>query len=413
MMLTGALIGPLLAPDGENPALRLFWLPSFAVTVGLALLRFRTILKAWPAIILVGALVLLAVVSLYWSIDPETTKRRVLSLAINSVFALYLGTRFEGRALPRLIALSALWMGLLSVVFVVALPHIGIHQDANAGLWRGIWYEKNQMAWVMVAGAIAAASWQSTLPRPSFIALPCLLLCILLVLATASKTSLLCLVLGLGLVGALSVLRRAPPAMAVAAIWMGVVGLISAWWIWSTQSEALLAALGKDPTLTGRTQIWADVWVAAMQRPWLGHGYNAFWGVDSVPANWIRFQTQWAVPSAHNGWLDVLIQLGITGVVLVGLVMLSAYVSNLVRLGTYGTREGFWGITQLSVITLLSLSESILLTAQALPWILCIAALARGFSPTPPARTASMDITPRPVLPVPNPQTKPCLHRLV
>ena len=413
MMLTGALIGPILAPEGENPALRLFWLPSFAVTLGLALLRLKVILRAWPAIILVGALVLLATASLYWSIDPETTKRRVLSLAINSVFGLYLATRFAGTALPRLIALSSLWMGVLSVIFVIALPHIGIHQDANAGLWRGIWYEKNQMAWVMVAGAIAAASWQSSQPRLNITAIACLLLSILLVLATASKTSLLCLILGLGLVAALTLLRRAPPAMTVAAIWIGAVGMICAWWIWTTQSEALLAALGKDPTLTGRTAIWNDVWAAAMQRPWLGHGYNAFWGVDSVPANWIRYQTQWAVPSAHNGWLDVLIQLGFIGTVLVAMLMITAYLSNLIRLGSYGTREGFWSIAQLNVIILLSLSESILLTAQALPWILCIAALARGFSPTPPAGDASIDITPRPVLPVPNPQSKPRLHRLV
>ncbi|MEG2314337.1 MAG: O-antigen ligase family protein, partial [Brevundimonas sp.] len=201
MMLTGALIGPILAPDqGENPILRLFWLPSYAVTAGLCLLRWRDLVRVWPAIVLVGLMALLAFASRYWSIDPATTQRRFIALAVNSGFALYLGARYRGVALPRLLTMICLWMAVLSIVFVFALPQIGVHHGVNDGLWRGIWYEKNQMGLVMAAGGISAAAWLVAEPARRKWSITALALCTLLVLATASKTSLVCLVLGVGIV---------------------------------------------------------------------------------------------------------------------------------------------------------------------------------------------------------------------
>ena len=49
-------------------------------------------------------------------------------------------------------------MAVGSLIMVFAFPGIGVHHDVNAGLWRGLWYEKNQMGIVMVAGATAATA---------------------------------------------------------------------------------------------------------------------------------------------------------------------------------------------------------------------------------------------------------------
>lgn len=404
LMLTGALIGPVLAPDqGENPVLRLFWLPSYAITAGLCLWRIKDLLRIWPAIIMLGLLVLLALASRYWSLDPATTQRRVMAMAINGMFALYLGARFRGAALPRLLSLAALWMAVLSLVFVFAMPSVGVHHGVNDGLWRGVWYEKNQMGLYMVIGGISAAAWQATLPKPKLWPLLTLGLCTLLMLATASKTSLICLMLGLGLIVALKLIRRGGPALAVVAVWFGVVCLGAGWWIWTEYSATLLTALGKDPTLTGRTGIWAEVLAASEKRPLLGYGYNAFWGLESAPANWIRYQTGWIVPSAHNGWLDVLLGLGWVGVTLAGLTVVMGYLGNLFRLNRAGTSEGFWCIAYLSVFMALSFSESVVLSPQSLPWALCLTVLARAFDPKAGYTVAPNPLNPHPV---PNPYVR-------
>ncbi|CAN5382099.1 O-antigen ligase [soil metagenome] len=408
VMLTGALIGPVFAPmQEETPILRLIWLPVYAVIFGLLCLRLDRIVRVWPALMILGLLILHAYASKYWSIDPGVTVRRTVAMAFSSVFALYLGATFRGPELPRLLMLSGLMMGIGSLIMVFAFPSIGVHQFDNAGLWRGLWYEKNQMGVVMVAGAVAAAAClaiedpraderhrllpAATLPTVS------LAITTLLVLATQSKTSLLCLVIGLGLIATLWAMRRGGPALTVVGVWFGVVlfGLIG--YVFITEPAVVLKALGKDPSLTGRTDIWVALMREVNLRPLTGFGYQAFWGRDSIPAAWIRAETQWPVPSAHNGWIDLLIQLGWPGAISVGLTVLIAFVASLVRIPGAGMREGYWGIAYFAVFLMLSLSESILLTNANLPWTLLLAILARGLMIDPlPLRPSE----PTPLAPV-------------
>lgn len=379
-MLTGAIIGPVLAPNqGENPVLRLFWLPSYALTAGLCLLRWRDVLRVWPALVLVAAMSFLALASTYWSIDPQVSQRRFIALTINSAFAVYLGARYRGFELPRLLSMASLWMGALSVVFVIALPHIGIHHGVNDGLWRGVWYEKNQMGLVMAAGGTSAAAWMVADKLRRKLAIASLAICTLLVLATASKTSLVCLMLGVGIVFFITTLTRGGAVLSIIAVWLAVVFAGLFWWIWTQESAFLLSLIGKDPTLTGRTDIWDAVVRAANERPLLGYGYNAFWGEGSLPASWVRNSTQWEVPSAHHGWLDLRLELGWVGIVVCGTALGIALIAHLVRIGTLGRGEGWWSLAYLAVFILLSLSESVVMTAQNLPWVLCIAILARAF----------------------------------
>lgn len=378
-MLTGAIVGPVFAPDqGETPILRLVWLPVYAVTAGLLAWRFDRVVRAWPAWIGLGALVVLAWASQYWSIESSTTSRRVIAMALTGSFGIYLGAAFRGSALPRLLALTALALGLGSLVAIFLFPSLGVHQDVNAGLWRGLWYEKNQMGVVMVAGAIGAAAWlASEEPRKGLAALA-LVVCILLMLGTRSKTSLLCLMAGLGLVGGFWAIRKGGPAFGVVAVWLGVIGLAAGWWLWTSESAEILELLGKDPSLTGRTDIWASLMRRVGERSLTGYGYGAFWGAHSTPAAWVRHETGWIVPSAHNGWIDLLVQLGWSGAVIVGTIMAAAFVGTLFRLPRQGAREGYWSISYFAAFFLLSLSESVLVSHQDIAWILCLAIFTRA-----------------------------------
>ena len=76
------------------------------------------------------------------------------------------------------------------------------------------------------------------------------------------------------------------------------------------------SAAGRDATLTGRTQVWTSLVPVVMKSPMLGKGFGVFW----TPERREYFQ----ISGAHNGYLDVLLELGFVGIILVSAFYLSA-----------------------------------------------------------------------------------------
>ncbi|MEG2312293.1 MAG: O-antigen ligase family protein, partial [Brevundimonas sp.] len=74
-----------------------------------------------------------------------------------------------------------------------------------------------------------------------------------------------------------------------------------------------------------------------------------------------------------------LLELGWVGALGCGTLVGLAFAIHLFRINGYGRSEGWWSLAYLTVFILLSLSESVVMTAQNLPWVLCVAILARAF----------------------------------
>ena len=79
------------------------------------------------------------------------------------------------------------------------------------------------------------------------------------------------------------------------------------------QLGTIATMLGKDSTLTGRVDLWLLLPPYIMERPWFGHGLGAFWVLDSADVFSIWIAVDWQPPHAHNGWLDLLLELGVVG----------------------------------------------------------------------------------------------------
>jgi O-antigen ligase len=137
--------------------------------------------------------------------------------------------------------------------------------------------------------------------------------------------------------------------------------------------EAIAGALGKDLTLTGRTDIWAVMLEMISKRPLFGYGYNGFWlGWDSEVSAYIWHTLQWECPYAHNGFMDLLAELGITGL---GLFLLSfgfAYFKGLVFLRKTKTPEGVWPLLYLTYIVIYNITETSLLSSNSIFWIVYV-----------------------------------------
>lgn len=378
-MLSDALWGPVLAPQAnitgeETPVLRLIWLPVYGATVLLMALRLPRLLNVVPALFMMGLLVGWCLASYYWSIAPDVTMRRTIAVFFTTLFGLYLAARYRGEHLVQIIALTYVALAGGGYLFSIAVPAIGIHNDINAGAWRGMWFEKNQMAAIMVLGFIASCASAYVAPdrRKYWLALAAGIF--LLVILSRSKTSLLACLLTMVAFPLLMVLRRGG-ALSVVFVWLSTTGALIGSTLFFLFPEALFKALGKDPTLTGRTDIWASLMRLSDERPLLGYGYKAFWSPDSVPMKIVRKETNWDVPSAHNGWLDLLVQLGWVGVAIFSLCLTAAYFCALFRFDK--VRDGFFSVLILMLFTFLIMSESFILMQNSLIWALFVCAFAR------------------------------------
>jgi exopolysaccharide production protein ExoQ len=84
---------------------------------------------------------------------------------------------------------------------------------------------------------------------------------------------------------------------------------------------ALAGAVGRDPTLTGRTNIWKAV-LSTNTNPLIGTGYESFWLGPRLSHVWRLAGGQ---NEAHNGYLEVYLNLGLVGVFLLFVFLIASY----------------------------------------------------------------------------------------
>jgi exopolysaccharide production protein ExoQ len=107
----------------------------------------------------------------------------------------------------------------------------------------------------------------------------------------------------------------------------------------TTPVKLVVQATGRDMTLTDRTLLWTDIWNNAMKTPVLGVGMGAFWvgppGYDMYPLpNWSLKTPEWRPEEGHNGYLDIYVELGIGGVLLILGIIVKAFAGALNHLQT-------------------------------------------------------------------------------
>ena len=216
----------------------------------------------------------------------------------------------------------------LSIVFIKYYPAIGrITGRTGDNMYSGVAWHKTSLGEVVFLYSIfivldmleikkeggpvqASAKW---------IRVGLLLMGAWLVRTCGSATAVLCFGLGLFLfwgTGRLVRLRN-PVRMIVqcAAVFLVAFTLEKA----LDLSGMVFQALGKDKSLTGRTTIW-EMSTEANPNPLLGTGYYSFWSTES--AKHIQQFFAGVMNSAHNGFLDMYLDGGMVGLVLLLALML-------------------------------------------------------------------------------------------
>lgn len=316
----------------SNPANTLSMAVVLSVVSVLILRRHRALTQfasgMWPVL----ALVALALLSMTWSAYPDVTIRRAGSLATATLWAWYLVARYDLKDVVLLICQAAGLLALLSLAVGAASPGLGQAPDG----WIGVFSTKNELGSIM---ALASVTYIYVLAarRPQFTNLllfgAALVLSLGLLYLSQSRSAWVATMVGAMICIAIRMTYRRVGFGII--VWATILLLIvPALALVSGQLGMLAAMLGKDSTLTGRVELWMILPDYIAQAPWFGHGYAAFWVLDSVNVFQIWTTVGWEPPHAHNGWLDVMLGLGAAGLVLMGtqiLMILANGIRSVVR----------------------------------------------------------------------------------
>jgi O-antigen ligase len=138
---------------------------------------------------------------------------------------------------------------------------------------------------------------------------------------TISISSVITLAVGLGILFSLLLARRFRKYLGLNTLRATTVGIIvigtaSAFIGGLVVGGEIASSLGREETLTGRTQIWAELIPFAMREPIIGHGIDGFF-TDEMK------KSLGNLPHAHNGYLNIILDYGFVGLFLVSMFLLS------------------------------------------------------------------------------------------
>ena len=364
------------ADESASGLLRVAFLPAY----GLAFLlimggpwnMIRVSVRQPFLIILMGVVA----ASIYWSIQPDVSIRRGFAVGCTTLSGLALASRFRWAELARLYGIVFCLLIVASYAVSLAMPSIGVMTELFPGAWRGLWMEKNSLGGLMAFGACLLGAAALLNPDRAKVFVVFVGLAVGLVLLSQSKTALASLLLGMTALGFVWVVQRGP-AFGAAATWAGVTGALLLVMFVLLASDMLFAILGKDATLTGRTEIWTAAMRQIEQRPWQGYGYAAVWGDKSGwgPLAWIVNDAKFVPQHAHNSWLEQWIGIGLFGLIAWGLFYLQTM--SLALVAVYRERGAMLAFPFLVVFTLVSLTESIAVVYNDFRWVLFVSLAAK------------------------------------
>ena len=316
---TYLMVGNALPEGGQfveqdNPFARLSWYPIYVAVLIMLCIHGRSATDSLVYNPLIYFLLLLSITSIGFSVAPDITTRRVFALMITVFFGVYLGVRSNSLETLRYVSIGCALAAVLQMVVIVISPDTAIHQEANAGAWRGILFEKNALG---ASAAISGLLFTMLIKFDTqfrFVWTGVLLLALVLLIGSQSTTSLIAYVLPTGVFLGFS-LTQDRPNLRLLVMYLAIALVMTAAVTSAFFPDAFFGVLGKDATLTGRTDIWGLATSAIEKQPWTGYGYGAFWQEELGPSFIVSSQLEWIVPNAHNTWLEQGLNVGVPGIV--------------------------------------------------------------------------------------------------
>jgi O-antigen ligase len=343
---------------------------------------FNTYLNAWKKNWLLFLFIGLAFISLAWSVSPVASLYRALELLFTTLVGAYIGIRYNMRGLMNIL----FWFGTVVVLFcfTLALRYPGLGTMLNNpydGAWNGIFWHRNHMGSIMaLLNSIFLLRMILEIRGHKNIAFLdgiFYLFSLFLVGLSRSATAYI-LFLGLNfLIALITVWLTFKARLRPFHYYLGAGILVLCSILVFANINFILGLFNRDTSITGRVPMWMFlVKNIISQRPWLGYGFGAMWTIESFRVQ-VQHVVGWLYPVliGDNGYLDILLHLGIAGLI----VFLLTLAGMCFRTGKFAfhnlTIEGFFPFIVVIYALVANISFSLFLETESFVWLLMVISL--------------------------------------
>lgn len=303
--------------------------------------------------------------SILWSDYPEASLRKWIKEIGTLIMALVVVSEpHPDEAIKTLFKRCAYVLIPLSIVLIKYYPNIGIGWTAWGGEdIHGAAIGKNQLgrlclicSFIFLWNVVTTWSYRRRLANMRELLVSVFFLVITLWLLKKSNcaTSLVVFIIGVCVFAELGLPivkknRKGAEIVLILSllILLGLEELLSG-------SQFFVTSLGRDMTFTERTYLWKDL-LSMKTNPLLGTGYDSFWLGQRQAM--IASREGWIPNEAHNGYLEVYLQLGLVGLFMMAGVLTSAY-RKIRKVMTFDFDYGRVRLSLLIMFLLYNITES-------------------------------------------------------
>ncbi|MEG4207535.1 O-antigen ligase family protein [Microcoleus sp. Pol7_A1] len=284
--------------------------------------------------ICLGLFLLTMTLSGLWSQTPEITFRAIFAMWGVTLVSIYVGKVYSWLEIYGLLR----WLTGLLALWGVVKPN-----PAPDGCWTGVFGHKNPFSFQMANTASLWILYAVKDRKYRYFSLFITLIALVGLQKGCSGASRILTVVLISLWSYLALLKKLPVKWAFLCFILFLVGSIGISILVLNNLEAIIVdGLKKDMTLTGRTDFWPLIIDRINQNhPIFGYGMAGFWqpwrGLENPAYGIIVVKSGFVPPHSHNGFIDILCELGWVGLLL----FILSFLNNIFRGIKYLVKESF------------------------------------------------------------------------
>lgn len=307
---------------GETTDIRnqIVYLLLFFLSLIILYKRFDKILSLIKSEKYLSLFVLICLISAVWSDYPVLSIKRSFQLFVIFLVIIEALVNIESSILLKqlkIVVSAYLFFNLYAGRFVPAAT------DPIFQTWRGIEIQKNHLAQTCIyclLSSVVFFSFDKKLLQKLYDGL-LIFVSVFLIYKAHSSTAILVLamIVFVGIIFQIESIfsKFGFGRSLLTLIFLFLIGFILIFLIFSSEIFGLIPGyFGKDMTLSGRSDIWKFVWSDIQKSLLLGYGFATYWIMGSPRLEiFADLFEGFQVNQAHNGFLEIILQLGIVGTV--------------------------------------------------------------------------------------------------